>query len=163
VGGSWSLGRVWLKFPEGHPQHGLEVLMRRRLMREPEGEEVFDYLTDEQYEALPQRERQTYLVAQTEHRCKEFARLLIKWNLTEKVYDDDGEETGEEIRIPPTAEGVGHLDPATFVTLWDAYNDAVLVVAPPLQRRSDDGEPSEEALTLPQESLSPSPTTLDTL
>lgn len=137
--------------------------MRRRLMREPEPEEEFSYLSDEEFEALPQGERRAYLTAQTEHRCKEFARLLIKWNLTEKVYDDDGEETGEEIKIPPTAEGVGHLDPATFVALWEAYNGETITVPPPLPQRSDDGEPSGVESTMPQETLSDSLPTLSTL
>lgn len=126
--------------------------MRRRLMREPDADE-FDWLSDEAFEALPQAERQAYLAAQVEHRCRQFARLLIKWNFTEPVYDDDGEETGETVKVPPTAEGVGRLDPETFAALWTAYNEATTLVPPPLSRPSDAGEPSAEELTLPQEPL----------
>jgi hypothetical protein len=153
MAGSWALGRIWLKFPPGHPQHGLEVLMRRRLMREAEPDEEFDWLTDEQFEALTQKDRRAYLAAQVEHRCREFARLLIKWNFDEPVYDDEGDETGERIKVPPTAEGVGRLDPETFAALWTAYNEATTVVPPPLSQPSDAGEPSAEELTLPQEPL----------
>ena len=120
--------------------------MRRRLMREPDADE-FDWLTDEAFEALPQAERQAYLAAQVDHRCRQFARLLIKWNFTE--LDDDENETP----VPPTAEGVGRLDPETFAALWTAYNEATTVVPPPLSRPSDAGEPSAEELTLPQEPL----------
>jgi hypothetical protein len=137
--------------------------MRRRLMREPEPEELFAYLGDEQLEGLAPQERRDYLDALTEHRCKQFARLLIKWNFTEPVYDEDGEETGEQVKVPPTVEGVGRLDADTFTALWLAYDEATTTVAPPLSRRSDDGEPSEVESTLPQESLSPSPPTLSTL
>lgn len=162
MAGSWSLGRIWLKFPPGHPMHGLEVLMRRRLMRETDGDE-FDWLTDEQLAEMSRDDRAKYLKALTEHRCRQFARLLIKWNFTEPVYDDEGNETGAEVKVPPTAEGVGRLDPDTFSALWLAYDGAVTSVAPPLPKPSDSGEPSGVESTLTQESLSSSRKTLETL
>ncbi len=161
MGGSWSLGRIWLKFPPEHPMHGFEALMRRRLMREPDADE-FQWLTDEQVNALAIEDKRAYLAALAEYRCREFARYLIKWNFAEKIYDDEGEEIGEE-RVPPTAEGVGRLDAETFSALWIAYNEATIVVAPPLPQRSAAGEPSAAESTLPQEPLSSSPRTLDTL
>lgn len=141
--------------------HGFEVLMRRRLMRETD--EPFDWKTDEQLTALSPEERVAYLKALAEYRCQQFGRLLIRWNFTEPEYDEDGNETGEEVRVPPTAEGVGRLDPDTFTALWEAYDHATSVVAPPLPKRSDDGERSAVELTLPQEPLSNSPKTPDTL
>ena len=162
MAGTWSLGRIWIKFPVGHPMHGLEVLMRRRLIREPDVEE-FSWRTDEQLEAMEAPEKRAYLTALTEYRCTQFGRLLIKWNLTEPEYDEDGEETGEVVRVPPTIEGVGHLDADTFTALWRAYDEAVTVVAPPLPQRSGDGEPSEVESTMQQEPSSPSLRTLDTL
>lgn len=159
----WSLGRIWLKFPTGHPMHGLEVLMRRRLIREPDVEE-FGWRTDDELESMSTADKRAYLAGLTDYRCSQFGRLLIKWNLTEPVYDDEtGEETGEQVRVPPTVEGVGHLDPETFTALWRAYDEATSVVAPPLPLRSDDGEPSEVESTMSQETSSPSPRTLDTL
>lgn len=159
----WSLGRILIKFPPGHPQHGLEVLMRRRLVREPNPEEEFEWLTEEEESALTQAEKRAYLERLTVFRCEQFARYLIRWNFTEPEYDEDGVETGIEKPVPPTAEGVGRLDAATLAALWLAYNSEVTTVAPPLSQPSDGGERSEVESTLSQETLSDSPRTLDTL
>lgn len=165
MAGSWALGRILLRFPEGHPMHGLEVLMRRRLMREPEIDEYFEWLSDEQLEELSDGAKREYAEALTEHRCAQFARLLIRWNFTEIVETEgpNGEIVETEVKVPPTAEGVGRLDVETFTALWLAYDEATTRVAPPLPQRSDDGERSEVESTLPQESLSDSPPTLSTL
>lgn len=139
--------------------------MRRRLMREPEPEEVFNMLDEAALEQLSPGARRDYLDELTAYRCAQFARLLIKWNFVELIETkgDDGEMIEVEVKVPPTAEGVGHLDADTFTALWLAYDEATSVVAPPLPTRSDDGEPSEVESTMPQESLSDSQPTLDTL
>jgi hypothetical protein len=142
--GTWSPGRIRLVFPEGHPQHGLEVVMRRQRI----GEVLTDLIaapprTEDELAAMTRDERAAYAVALSERNIAEFASLVVGWNFV----DDDGEP------VLPSAAGVMLLDQQAFESIQTAYTEATRRVSPPLPPPSDDGEPSEAALTLPMEPL----------
>lgn len=143
--GTWSPGKIRLVFPEGHPQHGLEVVMRRQRI----GEVLTDLTagappSDEEFAAMSRDERAKYALERSQRNIEEFAGLVVSWNFA-------ADETSEV--LPVTADSVLLLDDGTFEALQDAYRAATRKVAPPLPQPSDGGEPSEEELTLPQEPL----------
>lgn len=153
MGKTWSAGRVVIDFPQGHPQHGLEVVMRRRRIGE-----VLDDLTApppksrEELTAMTREEQQAYTAQMSSDSIAELAGLIVDWNFAVPVKD---EETGAwvDTPVPLGPDGVLLMDDDTFTAIQDAYRTATTRVAPPLPEPSDAGEPSEAALMLPQEPL----------
>lgn len=153
MGKTWSAGRIIIDFPEGHPQHGLEVVMRRRRIRE-----VLDDLTvpppksREELAELSGEEQQAYVAQLTANAVGELIELVVDWNFAVPVKD---EKTGAWVDKPQpvSIESAMLMDDDTFNAIQDAYRLATTRVAPPLPEPSDAGEPSEEALMLPQEPL----------
>lgn len=153
MGKTWSPGRVLVKFPKGHPQFGLEVLMRRQRV----GEILDDVaagapLTEAEMAEMSRDEQTRWAVEQAERNIAEFAELLVEWNFALPEVDPD---TGKVVDapVPATVDGVKLLDEETFRAIQDAYKSVTRLVAPPLPQPSDGGEQSEAALTLPQEPL----------
>lgn len=152
--GTWSLGKINVRWPEGHPQHGLEVCLRRR----PVGEVLEELkhptdrptVSDEAFEAMTIEERARHSADIAEFNLREFAELLISWNFVQQTTVN-----GELIEQPILAdyEGLLEMDNETVSELRKAYDEATTRVAPPLPQPSDAGVPLEEALTLPQEPL----------
>lgn len=156
MGKTWSAGRIVICFPEGHEQHGLEVVMRRQRIGEViSGLNVAPPPTRDDFNAMPRDEAQAALARITENNLREFAELLVDWNFAVPVKD---EKTGKWVDrpVPVGLEGARELDDDTFSAIQDAYLQATKRVAPPLPQPSDGGEPSEAALKLPQEPLSDS-------
>lgn len=86
-----------------------------------------------------------------------FAEALVSWNLQEPVLDAEGEETGEVVDVPATAEGLMGQEMDLGMAVVGAWMEAVGGgVAAPLGPTSPGGSPSAEA-SLPMEPLSPSP------
>jgi hypothetical protein len=142
--GTWSPGRIRIVWPEGHPQYGLEVVMRRQQLGEVINSLVDPPRTREELERMTPKEVAEWSIARSERNLKDFAELVVSWNF-------DPYDTGEP--IPVTVESVKLLDQATYDAIDEAYTAAVRRVAPPLPQPSPDGEPSGEELTLPQEPL----------
>jgi hypothetical protein len=142
--GTWSPGRIRLVFPVGHPQHGLEVVMRRQRIGEILGDlaEAATGPTDEDFNAMPARERAANALKLSERNIVEFAGLVAEWNFAE-----DG------IPVPIDVEGVKRLDQQAFEAIQAAYAEATRKASPPLPQPSPNGEQSEAVLSLPQEPL----------
>jgi hypothetical protein len=157
VGKTWSAGRIIIGFPAGHPQHGLEVVMRRRRI----GEVLNDLAepapkTREELEAMDRAEQAAELARLSQANLEEYASLIVDWNFAVPVKD---ERTGKYVDqpVPVGVDGLLQMDDDTFTAIQEAYTTATRRVAPPLPEPSGGGEPSEEALMLPQEPLSDSP------
>lgn len=159
MGKTWSAGRIIIGFPEGHPQHGLEVVMRRRGI----GEVLADLTSPppksrEELQAMPREEVNAELLRISEQNMAEIADLVVDWNFAVTVKD---EKTGKWVdrAVQVSLEGIRLMDDDTFAAIQDGYTEATRRVAPPLPQPSDGGEPSEVELKLPQEPLSDSPPT----
>lgn len=77
------------------------------------------------------------------------ATVLLDWN----VEEDDGTP------VPTTVDGIRTVDWDVVMAIFEAWSTAVMGVGRPLPPSSNGGVPSDEQalLTLPAESLSPSP------
>jgi hypothetical protein len=142
--GTWSPGRIRLVWPEGHPQHGLEVVMRRQRIGE-----VIHSLADppksqEELAAMTPAEVAAWGIERSERSLAEYASLIVEWNF---------DPYGDGAPIPIDVAGIKLLDQDTYDAIDNAYTAAVRRVSPPLPQPSPDGAQLAEELTLPMEPL----------
>lgn len=122
----WQRGRVTLKWSEQHELHGLEIVMRRRPLKdtvaalmgdEDGGRRWADFTPAEQGQRL-------------ERSAGKLAALIIGWNLAD--------ESGEAVM--PSAEAILSLCDSDMITdMWTAYDEATSRVSPPLPKSSEPG------------------------
>lgn len=91
-------------------------------------------------------DKPTTLGQKVDRYLPDLAAAIIDWNHEEL----DGTPT------PHDVAGLRSLDPAFVLRIINAWAEAAAAVLRPLEPRSNDGEPSQEA-SLPMEVLSPNP------
>lgn len=99
--------------------------------------------SDEEFARMSREAQAEYALQRSERNIAEFASMVTEWNFT----DDDGQP------VPITPEGVKLLDNQAYEAIEAAYDEATRKVPRPLPQPSPVGEPSEVALSLPQEPL----------
>lgn len=81
---------------------------------------------------------------------REFAPLISWWNVDEEVAGENGEEVLRP--VPPDEAGVRRQDFALVVALFEAWQDRIALVPPPLPGGSGPG-PDQAEGSIPMESL----------
>jgi hypothetical protein len=85
-----------------------------------------------------------------------FSAALLGWNLTNKVLDNDGNDTGGRVRVPPTTEGMLGQDTDLVMPIIMAWIEAASGVAKDLGKGSSSGGTLPGG-SMPMETRSPSP------